>query len=523
MKVATAAEMREIDRITIEEYGVAGSVLMERAGAAAATKAMELFSGKRALVLCGGGNNGGDGLAAARNLHKSGYHVKAIMLIGADMLSPDCRLQYESAEKAGVSIEFRKTLSKADLEDVFVIDAIFGTGLSKPVVGDLANALRFVNESAAPVLAVDIASGISSDTGEILGEAVNADHTVTFCLPKRGHFLYPGAGYTGCLYIEDIGFPDELTESDNIRAGLIYREAVAALIPARSRNSYKGDYGHVLVVAGSSGKTGAALMTAKACMRSGSGLVTIGMPESLMDILQSRVTEEMTLPLPDKGDGTLDKKALNVILDFACRRADVIALGPGIGVSPATEKIVTGLILSSTVPLVIDADGLNSIKESRDIFSKAKSPIIITPHPGEMARLLNQESETRGPKLTNQKAAVKIADIERDRINTAVSFSGETGVNVVLKGVPTIVASPEGYAYINTTGNPGMATAGSGDVLTGIIVSLAGQGMNPLDASVCGVYLHGLAGDAAAEEKGEHSLIASDIIHAIPAAFRCLQ
>jgi NAD(P)H-hydrate epimerase len=291
-------------------------------------------------------------------------------------------------------------------------------------------------------------------------------------------------------------------------------------MPSRSRDSYKGEYGHVLVIAGSKGKTGAALMTAKACMRSGSGLVTIGMPESLMDILQGRVTEEMTLPLPDKGDGTLDKKALKVILDFACRQADVIAIGPGIGVSPATEKIVTGLIQSAAIPLVIDADGLNSIKNSRDILSKAKSPVIITPHPGEMAGLLNRMQKAENVK---QKKEVRIHDIERDRINTALSFSQETGVYVVLKGVPTIIASPEGDAYINTTGNPGMATAGSGDVLTGIIASLAGQGLNPVEASVCGVYLHGLAGDEAAEDKGERSLIASDIIHALPAAFRCLK
>ena len=517
MNVATAAEMREIDRVTIEEYGVAGSVLMERAGAAVAAKAMELFPGKRALVLCGGGNNGGDGLVAAINLRNEGYTVNVIMLAEADKLSQDCSLQLAKAEKAGVSIEFRKALNKSDLQDAFVIDAIFGTGLSKPVAGDLADTIRIINESTSPVVSVDIASGISSDTGEILGEAIDADYTVTFGLPKRGHFLYPGAGCTGSLYVEDIGFPDELIESESIGAGLIHWQTVAALIPERTRNSYKGDYGHVLVIAGSRGKTGAALLTARACLRSGSGLVTIGMPESLMAALQGRVTEEMTLPLPDKGDGTLDKKALKVILDFAWRHADVIALGPGIGVSPATNKIVNGLILSSTVPLVIDADGLNSIEESRDALSKAKSPVIITPHPGEMARLLNQSVSGK------RKSEIKISDIERNRINTAVSFSAETGVYVVLKGVPTVVAAPEGKAYINTTGNPGMATAGSGDVLTGIIASLAGQGMPALDASVCGVCLHGLAGDRAAEEKGEPSLIASDIIDALPAAFMSLK
>ena len=517
MKAVTAAEMREIDRITIEKYGVPGSVLMERAGTAVATKAMELFTGRRALVICGGGNNGGDGLVAAADLYGSGYTVNVIMLSDQGSLGKDCRMQYDSAIKAGVAVEFRKAIESADLQDVFVVDAIFGTGLSKPVTGDIASAIRAVNESESPVLAVDIASGISSDTGEILGEAVVANHTVTFGLPKRGHFLYPGAGHTGSLYVEDIGFPDELLMSENIKAELIHGSAVASLMLPRPRNSYKGDYGHVLVVAGSSGKIGAALMTARACLRSGSGLVTIGIPESLMDALQCRVTEEMTLSLPDRGDGTLDKKALKVILDFACRQSDVIAVGPGMGVSSSTEKIVSGLVLSSAVPLVIDADGLNSIKDCRDLLGRAKAPVIITPHPGEMTRLLNQ------PSVRSRKAEMKISDIEKDRINTAVSFSAETGVCVVLKGVPTIVADPDGCVYINTSGNPGMATAGSGDVLTGIIASLAGQGMSPLDAAVSGVYLHGLAGDAAAEEIGEASLIASDVIDALPAAFRSLK
>jgi ADP-dependent NAD(P)H-hydrate dehydratase / NAD(P)H-hydrate epimerase len=529
MKVVTAAEMREIDRLTIEEYGITGQSLMERAGAAVATRAMELFPGMNALVICGGGNNGGDGLVAALNLLSSGYPVRVIMLADEGRLSPDCMTQYRIAEAAGVSVAFRSTLTPDDFRDAFVVDAVFGTGLSKQASGDIAAAFRAVSESSVPVLAVDIASGISSDTGAILGEAIKADHTVTFGLPKRGHFLYPGAGYTGCLYVEDIGFPERLTESEKIVASLIHRGRAASLIPSRLRNSYKGDYGHVLVVAGSRGKTGAALMTAGACLRSGSGLVTIAVPESLMNVFQGRVTEEMIIPLPDRGDGTLDKKALKVILDFACSRADVIAIGPGIGVTASTEKIVRGLVLSSAVPLVIDADGLNSLKDCRDIFSRAKSPLVITPHPGEMAGLLSQDAEagSRKPEAKNRKAAAKkrivtIEDIERDRIDTALSFSRETGVYAVLKGVPTIVAGPDGEAFINTTGNPGMATAGSGDVLTGIVASFIGQGMNPLDASVAGVCMHGLAGDAAAEEKGEHSLIASDIISALPAAFRSL-
>jgi NAD(P)H-hydrate epimerase len=244
--------------------------------------------------------------------------------------------------------------------------------------------------------------------------------------------------------------------------------------------------------------------------------LTLGVPESLVDIFQGRVTEEMTLPLPDKGNGTLDDKAIENILGFASQYADIIAIGPGIGVSPDTERIVSQLVQTSPVPMVIDADGLNSLKNSIKILRNAKSPVIITPHPGEMARLLNHK-----PEAGSQNSGVK-TKIEKERITTAVSFSQETGVYVVLKGVPTIIAAPEGDVYINTTGNPGMATAGSGDVLTGIISSLAGQGLTPLNAAALGVYLHGRAGDEAAKVKGEHSLIASDIIEYLSDTIRSL-
>ncbi len=525
MKVVTSQEMREIDRITVEEYGIPSLVLMERAGLAVALKVSKLLTPnsklKRVLVLCGGGNNGGDGIAAARNLHNWGFKVNVLIFAKKDSLSPDCNAQYQIAKKNGIPIEFRKTVNERDIHGAVVIDAIFGTGISRHIKGSIADVIKFVNASRithhALTVSVDIPSGISSDTGEILGKAVKADCTVTFGLPKRGHFLYPGAEYTGRLFVEDIGFPDNLLAEDNLRVGLMTKETVSGLIPPRPGYSHKGDYGHILIVAGSKGKTGAALMAAKACLRSGSGLVTLAVPESLIDIFQNRVTEEMTLPLPDNGNGTLSPKAADVILNFASERIDVIAIGPGIGVSNNTEKVMNELIQKSTVPMVIDADGINAIapphpplvkggqrgvmsKEAIGLFKKAKSPIILTPHAGEMARLLQRA-------------------VEKDRINTAISFSKETRTYLVLKGVPTIVAEPDGNAFINTTGNPGMATAGSGDVLTGIIASLLGQGLNPIDSSVLGVYLHGLAGDIAAKARGEHSLIASDIIDSLPDAF----
>jgi NAD(P)H-hydrate epimerase len=506
VKVVTAQEMREIDRITIEDYGISGLVLMERAGLAVASKVREFYPDKKVLVLCGGGNNGGDGLVAARNLHNWGFKVNALIFAKKNALSPDCNTQYQIAKKIGIPVEFRKDLNERDVHGAVVVDSIFGTGLSRPVKGSLTRIFSLINDSDIPVVAVDIPSGISSDTGEVLGEAIMADCTVTFGLPKRGHLLYPGAEYAGRLFVEDIGFPAKLLTSDRINVDMIDREMVSGLIPLRPKYSHKGDYGHVLVIAGSKGKTGAALMAAKACLRSGSGLVTLAVPESLMNIFQGRVTEEMTLPLPDDGSGMLSSKAIDVILNFAAKKIDVIAIGPGIGVSHDTEKVVLELIRRSSIPLVIDADGINSIAFSAErralseIFRKAKAPIILTPHPGEMSRLLKQSAA-------------------KDRMNTAMSFSKEAGTYLVLKGVPTVVAEPEGRAFINTTGNPGMATAGSGDVLTGIIASLLGQSLNPVNASLLGVYIHGFAGDMAAKGKGEHSLIATDIIDSLPDAF----
>ncbi|MBM4140923.1 MAG: NAD(P)H-hydrate dehydratase [Nitrospira sp.] len=513
MKVVTAQEMREIDAKTIERYCIPSTVLMERAGLAVASKIKEIFNRKKIIVIAGSGNNGGDGLVVARNLYNEGWDVKVFLTSRPEDLKGDALLQYKVAVKFGVDIQPIKELlvcqSPVLTRHSIIVDAILGTGLSKNVTGRLSAVITFLNKSNVPVVSIDIPSGISSGSGQIMGDAVRADYTVTFGLPKRGHLLYPGAEYAGKLFIEDIGFPKELLESEKFNVELLMKNEVSTLIPERLNYSHKGDYGHVLIVAGSRGKTGAAFMAAKACLRSGAGLVTIGVPDSLSEIVQSRVTEEMTLILPDKGDGTLSAKASDIIRDFLNEKADVLAIGPGIGVSADTQKIIKNMIKNSTKPMVIDADGVNSIKGEREVFKKARVPVILTPHPGEMARLL-------------QDTRYRIQDIEKDRLNIAMSFAKETGTYLVLKGVPTIIAGSDGKAFINSTGNPGMATGGTGDVLTGMIVGFLSQGLKPVQASILGVYTHGLAGDIAASEKGEHPLIATDIIDKLPAAFYSL-
>ena len=508
MKVATALEMREIDRITIEEYGVPSLVLMERAGLAVASRISELFHHRKVIVLCGPGNNGGDGLVVARCLFNRGCRVKVLMTAGIDSLSPDCGIQLEIAKKMGIPVRPGAALDEGETHAAVIVDAVFGTGLARVVSGGAAHLFRSINALGLPVVAVDMPSGISSESGQILGQALRADCTVTFGLPKAGHYLHPGAAYTGRLFVEDIGFPSALIESDSLKLELVDRESVAAAFPLRPRYSHKGDYGHILIVAGSRGKTGAALMAARACLRSGAGLVTLAVPESLMPAFQGRVTEEMTLPLPDRGEGMLTAEAAQAVLRFA-DRADALAVGPGIGLSDGTKQLVASLLKESPAPLVIDADGLNSIEVSADDLRKAPSPVVLTPHPGEMRRLLHA---VRGLDLS-------VDDIEKDRLGAARDFAAYTGKVLALKGVPTIVAAPDGRGFINTSGNPGMATGGSGDVLTGVIAAFLGRGMEAVRAAAAGVYLHGLAGDIAAAKTGVESLIASDMIDSLPSAF----
>ncbi len=563
LKVATAKEMQQIDRVTIEKYGVAGTILMERAGLAVVSRINELFfqstgvrsqesgvkirnrqrrtdNGQRTtiIVLAGSGNNGGDGLVIARILHNQGRNVKVFLTARPVDLKGDAKVNYKIAARFGVEIlpmkDFLTYRSSLINHHCIIVDALLGTGLSKAVRPPLSDVIKKVNRMSSPVVSVDIPSGISSDTGQVMGCAVKAQHTVSFGLPKRGHLLYPGAEYTGKLYIEDIGFPQALLDSERIRVNLPERSDVSSLLPERPGYSHKGTYGHVLLIAGSKGKTGAAFMAAKTCLRAGAGLVTIGVPESLINIFQSRVTEEMILPLPDKGNGTLSYKASDSILEFLKQRVSVLAIGPGISIDDEISRLVSLLVSKSDVPMVMDADAINAVAGRYDSFlsrtsvlKKGRAPIILTPHPGEMARLLGQSTlQTTGGQAEhppNYRRAGRAQSIEQDRINTAISFAKKTKTYLVLKGVPTVIATPDGRAFINSTGNPGMATAGTGDVLTGMISAFLAQRLIPQDASILGVYMHGLIGDIVAEKKGKHSLIASDIINAIPAVFKAVR
>lgn len=544
LKVAKAKEMQEIDRITINRYGIAGTVLMERAGLKVVeiinrlflqstvhslqfTKENKLTAGRRpqsnvnhqpstVVVLCGGGNNGGDGFVIARLLHNQGRAVKVFLAAKPGNLKGEAKINYLAAKKFGVPIFPISTFLSGHPSRIthhcLTVDALLGTGLSKEVRAPISDVIKKVNRLSCPVISVDIPSGISSDTGQVMGIAVRAECTVTFGLPKRGHVLYPGADHAGRLFIEDIGFPRELLTSRKMQVNLLEDDDIPSLLPDRPRYSHKGTYGHVLLVAGSKGKTGAALMAARACLRSGAGLVTLAVPESLVNIFQSRVMEAMILPLPDRGNGTFASGASEKIIKFLKKRGNVLAIGPGISVDEEISELVRTLIVSAKVPMVIDADGINAIAGKTSVLKKAQAPVILTPHSGEMARL-----------MSSQRLTVNNRQIESDRTGTALTYAKRAGVFLVLKGVPTVTATPGGEVYVNSSGNPGMATAGTGDVLTGMISAFLAQGLLPEKASLLGVYMHGFTGDVVAERKGTFSLIASDIIKAIPSIFTSIQ
>lgn len=501
MKVVTSYEMANIDKLTIQKYGIPSIVLMERAALSVVNHLKE-FNSENVIVLAGPGNNGGDGIACGRILKNKINNIKIFQLFPKTKLSEDCRVQLEIAKKFGVAVTFGYPSDEEIMKADIIIDAIFGTGLKRVIEGKLAQFIEKLNSFKKFVVAVDIPSGVSSDTGEILGVAVKSSLTVTFGLPKRGHILYPGKEFVGRLFVEDIGFPKELIQADELKVSLIEKDFARSLIPQRPEYSHKGKYGHVFVIAGSVGKTGAAIMTAKASLRAGSGLVTLSVPACLKVVFQSKVLEEMLIPLPCTTI-TLSKQAIPEIMNFIENKIDVVAFGPGVGVNEDIEEILKELIVKCPCPIVIDADGITVLSKIKEVLKQAKSKIVLTPHPGELSRLIN----------------LSVKDIEKQRIDIAQKVSKDLNVVIVLKGVPTVIAEPEGMVYINTTGNPGMATGGSGDVLTGIIASLIGQGLEPFNASVLGVYIHGLSGDIASCSKGQHGLIAGDIIESLPQSF----
>jgi ADP-dependent NAD(P)H-hydrate dehydratase / NAD(P)H-hydrate epimerase len=503
MRVLNTQQMRDADRQTIDDIGLPSVVLMENAGrqaVAAMEAAFDDLASSRVGVLCGRGNNGGDGFVVARTLAQRGIEAAVYLLGSVADVRGDARIHLEILGRVGLTVveitnaqEWELHFSEISECDL-IVDAIVGTGFHGPLTGLLETVVADVNGLGVPVVAIDLPTGVSADSHEVEGEAIEASMTVTLAAPKLPLILPPADAYGGDLVIADIGIPGSvIDELDGPWLELLTRERMRELVPARAADSHKGDFGRVLVIAGSLGRTGAAPLAATGALRSGAGLVTIATPKSCVPILAAMAPEYMTVGLEETGTGTVDFSAADRVLDF---KADVIAIGPGLGQDPSTAAFVHAVVERSGVPLVIDADALNAFAgEPERLTGRDGVDVIITPHPGEMARLLN----------------IDIEQVQADRLDHAREFAASHRCHVVLKGHRTIVAGPEGRSFVNLTGNAGMATGGTGDLLTGMIAAWFAQILDAEGACKLAVYLHGTAGDLAEADEGEVALLPTDI------------
>jgi ADP-dependent NAD(P)H-hydrate dehydratase / NAD(P)H-hydrate epimerase len=513
--VLNAAQMREADRRTIEG-GVPGAVLMENAGAAVAGAVRATYPDAAPVaVLCGKGNNGGDGFVVARHLRG---RAAAWLLGRRSEVHGDALHHLEALERAGVAVH--EVAEEAAWEEVraavfdagLIVDALLGTGLQERprglaarVISDLADWRR---QSRRPVVAVDIPSGLSSDLGDAEGPSVEASLTVTFAAPKYGHVLPPACDRVGRLVVADIGIPADVVAATGPSLFLIEESDARAAWPPRAPDAHKGTYGHVLVVAGSVGKTGAAVLASTAVMRAGAGLATVATPESALPLVAAGRAEVMTEPLPEEGGG-LDGGSVERALALARERQSIV-LGPGLGQGRAVRAFVRSFVAQRpALPLVIDADGLNALAPTRDGAGALEAlrhaaPTVLTPHPGEMGRLLGWSTR----------------DVQARRLEAARTLARATGAVVVLKGHRTLVARPDGQTAVNPTGNPGMATGGTGDVLSGILGTVLARGLDPWKAACAAVFVHGLAGDMAAARLGQESMLAGDLVDALAEVLR---
>lgn len=515
MRVLSAEQIQGADRHAIETLGIPGVVLMENAGLRVVEALEDRFPDLHeltVLVICGKGNNGGDGFVVARHLYALGVTVHTVLLADAKVVTGDALTNLNILKALGCHptvVRGPKGWEAAapflDLADI-VIDGIFGTGLTGRVKDWRSDIIEEINESDACVVSIDIPSGVVASEMEVPGSAIMADLTVTFACPKIAHLFSPAASYSGEIEVVDIGIPDMSIEAQapDIRVSL--DDDIRHLLERLGRypDSHKGDFGRVIVLAGSRGKSGAAAMAGEAALRMGAGLVTVAAPSSALQGPIGMVPELMTEPLPETPEGTASAEAL-AIIESALENADVLAIGPGLGVHPEVRRLILELLPKLKIPVVIDADGVNNLAPLPD-FGAVRVPVILTPHPGEMGRLLNKTATA----------------VRQDRIAISRRFATDNGVYVVLKGEGTLIGEPDGELHLNPTGNPGMATAGSGDILTGILAGLLAQGLGVVDALRLGVYLHGAAGDLAAESVGEASLMATDLIDWLPDAIEML-
>ena len=504
MRILNAAQMREADRYTIEDVGIPSLVLMENAGrqvVAAMEAAYEARLDGRVAVLCGRGNNGGDGFVVARTLLQRGIDTSVFVIGSVTDVRGDARINLDILGRLGVTVveigdEQTCELHFSEIAQcTIIVDAIFGTGLKTALGGMMETVVADVNASGIPIVSIDLPSGLSSDTPQLIGDCIDASMTVTLAAPKLPLVLPPGEAHAGDVVIADIGIPvDVLDGLDGPHIELLTPEQIRDLVEPRAPDSHKGDFGRVTIIAGSRGKTGAAHLAAMGALRSGAGLVTVATPGSCLPIIASMAAELMTTPLPESREGCVTAAGVDAILEM---RHDVIACGPGLGREPAVAGFVRALVERSTVPLVLDADAITVLADDPGVLvGREERDVIITPHPGEMARLIGSS----------------VDEVQSNRLDVATEFATTHHLYVVLKGHRTVIATPEGHVFINPTGNAGMATGGTGDVLTGMIAAWLAQLLDAEAACRLAVFLHGAAGDLAEAEEGQVGMTATDVL-----------
>ncbi len=505
MKAVSTDQIRDLDRRTIES-GVPGEHLMERAGFGVARIAARILErppqrgSRTVLLLAGKGNNGGDAFVAARHLAAAGCEPTLVLLADPAELRGDAATHFKRMIGVNVmDLPLRPEPLVNSLQQLagdgrvqLIIDGLLGTGLGGQVREPMRSVIEWINHQHRPVIAIDIPSGLDSDTGEVHGVAVRAAHTITMGLPKRGLLQPAAADYVGSVDVVDIGFPAALVAEYQTDAELITAADLAPLFPPRQRTSHKGNYGHLLIIAGAEGYTGAPVLCAHAAARSGAGLVTLAVPEHIYPVVAAQCPPEV---MPRRLEKLMGLDGFSAL-----------AIGPGLGQAPETQQQIFHWLGASKVPLVADADAVNAVATHLKVMDDVKAPVVFTPHPGEMARLMDSTA----------------AEIQADRWGAARAFSHQHGVVLVLKGAGTIVTDNTAPLWINLTGNPGMARGGMGDALTGIIGAFLAQGLQPLDAARAGVYVHGAAGDRARDRQGETAMLATDLISVLGEVFEGL-
>jgi len=504
MKVAKVAEMQDLDRRAAEEFGVSEHLLMENAGQAVYFVILQELGIKnnRFAVLCGGGNNGGDGLVVARKIHSNGGEAKVFLLDDETKFRGAARNNFEIVSRMPIEISRLGSVESmaSELSDFDgIVDAIFGTGLGRELGGKYRDVVETINDMTGIVFSVDIPSGINGDTGEIMGVAVQADYTVTFGLPKMGNMLYPGYDYCGKLYVSHISFPPTLYDSHAIKVAI--NNPVE--LPERLRDTHKGDYGKALFVAGSSRYLGAPYLSALSFLKAGGGLSYLAAPKSVSSFLGGKANEVVLVPQSETPSGSIALENKDELLEVS-QRADMVIIGPGISLDDETQELARELIPIINKPLLIDGDGITAIAQDLGKVRTRKAPTILTPHPGEMSRITETD----------------VQEINRNKMDLLQRTARELGAIIVLKGAHSLIGYPDETVFINVSGNSGMATAGSGDVLTGIIAAMYGLGLSLEDAVRMSVFIHGFSGDIAAVDKGEDGMTAQDILDSVPEAMK---